>query len=692
MALIDFHRRENLPPLDEQVKTIKVKNPITQEFHGTHGTYTQANIEKQRSYNLPQWKALSEESSHQPPAKRGERRRNQERTTRISSARVRNPPASSGGGKKRGVGRPRVRQLPATIQNHEEGDGENMDDTKAEAPLTPTSPALKPSSKSKEHFGGDEEEVKPKGRQPKSEQAKSVSSRRQHNRRDQTEVIDEEAFKDFDYRVYNQGEWTKERVQELETAYWKSLNFSNPMYGADMPGSLFDDSTTDWNVAKLENLLDVLGQKVPGVNTAYLYLGMWKASFAWHLEDVDLYSINYIHFGAPKQWYSISQEDARRFEAAMRSVWPNDAKNCDQFLRHKTYLISPQLLQSQYNIRVNRLVHNEGEFVITFPYGYHSGYNLGYNCAESVNFATESWLDYGRVARKCNCEADSVWVDVREIERKLRGEPTPEYYEETEEDEDEDDDEDEPTDLPTPPGSDKGKPKRSHKKKIVPDDKDAKPKIKKLRIKIRAPSYEPCVLCPNDHRYEKLLPTDNGHQAHRRCALYTPETYISEEHGSETVCDVARIDKARLELKCNYCRNKKGSVFQCSQKKCTRAYHATCAASAGVLVDIGLVPVFGEDGTEYTDTGIDFRCRFHRGRRGKHVDGAALEESSLIRKYALKVPVGEVVQMQYLQGDIFAGVVLENRKSEQTLLVGVLPKGYVCSCLAVMLPALMIDV
>ena len=667
-------RRDSLPSLDEQVKTIKVKNPITQEFHGTHGTYTQANIEKQRSYNLPQWKALTEESSHQPPAKRGERRRNQEKPTKAPSTRVRNPPGMTTGQKKRGPGRPRVRPLAATVEENEDETEQDASGSKVETPLTPISPPLKPKKMKKEQFS-DEEISKFKGRQPKSGQSKSVSSRRQHNRRDQADVVDEEAFKDFDYRAYNQEEWTTERIQELETAYWKSLNFSNPLYGADMPGSLFDDSTKEWNVAKLENLLDVLGQSVPGVNTAYLYLGMWKASFAWHLEDVDLYSINYIHFGAPKQWYSISQADARRFETTMRSIWPNDAKNCDQFLRHKTYLISPQLLESQHKIKVNRLVHNEGEFVITFPYGYHSGYNLGYNCAESVNFATEAWLDYGKVARKCNCEADSVWVDVRDVERKLRGEPTPEYYEETEDEEDDEDDE--PTDLPTPPSSDKGKPKRSHKRKRDPNEKDGKPKIKKLRIKMKAPAFEPCILCPNDNSYEELLPTDNGHKAHRRCGLYTPETYISEEGGSEKICDVARIDKARLELKCNHCRSKKGAVFQCSQKKCVRAFHATCAAQAGVLVDIGLVPVYGEDGTEYTDTGIDFRCRIHRGRRGKNVEGAHLEENALIRKTALKLPVGEVVQMQYLQGDIFAGVVLENRKSEQTLFIHVLPKGQV---------------
>lgn len=296
-----------------------MKNPITQEFHGTHGTYTQANIEKQRSYNLPQWKALSEESNHQPPARRGERRRNQEKSTRSASTRFRNPSGSQSGGKKRGPGRPRVRPLPTTVHQPSEVKGEEGADSKIEVPPTPESPSAKPTNLKKEELS-DEEDVplsKPKGRQPKS-----VSSRRQHNRRDQADVVDEEAFQNFDYRIHNQDDWTPERCSELETAYWKSLTFNNPMYGADMPGSLFDDSTENWNVAKLENLLDVLGQKVPGVNTAYLYLGMWKASFAWHLEDVDLYSINYIHFGAPKQWYSISQEDARRFEAAMRSQYP----------------------------------------------------------------------------------------------------------------------------------------------------------------------------------------------------------------------------------------------------------------------------------------------------------------------------------------------------------------------------------
>jgi len=192
-------------------------------------------------------------------------------------------------------------------------------------------------------------------------------------------------------------------------------------------GSLFTDETTAWNVAHLPSLLSRIlpssSNGLPGVNTPYLYFGMWRATFAWHVEDMDLFSINYIHFGAGKFWYAIPQGRANALEQTMRGAsescntvvtlltitslghFPEAPSRCPQFLRHKSYLASPTLL-SQSSCRPNTLVQHAGEFVITYPRGYHAGFNMGFNCAESVNFALDSWLDLGRKAKVCQCISD----------------------------------------------------------------------------------------------------------------------------------------------------------------------------------------------------------------------------------------------------------------------------------------------
>ncbi|RKP00104.1 hypothetical protein CXG81DRAFT_13646, partial [Caulochytrium protostelioides] len=202
--------------------------------------------------------------------------------------------------------------------------------------------------------------------------------------------------------------------EALERAYWRSLSHGAPRYGADMSGTLFDpdaDAANPWNIGKLDNLLTRVQRALPGVNRPYLYFGMWKATFAWHVEDMDLFSINYIHFGAPKQWYVIPLAQRARFEREAKSFFSGVAAHCPEFLRHKMSIIHPRHLAAR-GIRVQKVIQRAGEFIVTFPGGYHQGFNLGFNGAESVNFALPSWIQVGKQAHYCKCQDDSVKLDV----------------------------------------------------------------------------------------------------------------------------------------------------------------------------------------------------------------------------------------------------------------------------------------
>ena len=200
--------------------------------------------------------------------------------------------------------------------------------------------------------------------------------------------------------------------EDIERRFWKNIRFEAPIYGADMVGTLFSDDVKHWNIGKLDSLLKYLDAQVQGVNTAYLYFGMWKAMFAWHTEDMDLFSINFLHFGEPKKWYCIPSSERTKFEEVAKEYFGELYKECPEFLRHKTTIISPTLLKSK-NVPVYTMVQREREIMVTFPGSYHCGFNFGFNCAESVNFATESWVNFGIKAKYCRCRTDTVRIFMR---------------------------------------------------------------------------------------------------------------------------------------------------------------------------------------------------------------------------------------------------------------------------------------
>ncbi|CAL6305142.1 unnamed protein product [Bathycoccus prasinos] len=90
--------------------------------------------------------------------------------------------------------------------------------------------------------------------------------------------------------------YSSDDLSKVEREFWKKVTYDPPTYCADVP------------------------------------------------EDADLYSVNFIHFGAPKCWYAIAPKDRKRFEILVQGMLPELWRACPQFLRHKEIMISPAIL------------------------------------------------------------------------------------------------------------------------------------------------------------------------------------------------------------------------------------------------------------------------------------------------------------------------------------------------------------
>ncbi|KAI8149987.1 PLU-1-like protein-domain-containing protein [Fennellomyces sp. T-0311] len=153
-----------------------------------------------------------------------------------------------------------------------------------------------------------------------------------------------------------------------------------------------------WNL----NMIPILPQSlfthiktdISGMMVPWLYIGMCFSAFCWHNEDHYTYSINYMHWGETKTWYGVPGSDTAKFEETMKAAVPELFEQQPDLLFQLVTMLSPERL-IKANVNVYAVDQRPGQFVVTFPKAYHSGFNHGFNFCEAVNFAPMEWVDFG---------------------------------------------------------------------------------------------------------------------------------------------------------------------------------------------------------------------------------------------------------------------------------------------------------
>ncbi|KAG8493276.1 hypothetical protein CXB51_010828 [Gossypium anomalum] len=199
----------------------------------------------------------------------------------------------------------------------------------------------------------------------------------------------------------------------------KSGNASNDMEGT----AGWKLSNSPWNLQMIArsagSLTRFMPDDIPGVTSPMVYIGMLFSWFAWHVEDHELHSMNFLHTGCSKTWYAVPGDHAFAFEEVIRAEAYGgniDRLAALSLLGEKTTLLSPELIVAS-GIPCCRLIQNPGEFVVTFPRAYHVGFSHGgvylvtmikllmmvislmsFNCGEAANFGTPQWLQVAKEA------------------------------------------------------------------------------------------------------------------------------------------------------------------------------------------------------------------------------------------------------------------------------------------------------
>lgn len=136
-----------------------------------------------------------------------------------------------------------------------------------------------------------------------------------------------------------------------------------------------------------------------------------------------------------------------------------------------------------------------------------------------------------------------------------------------------------------------------------------------------APESPLCCLCPVVGGAMK--PTTDGRWAHLACAIWIPETCLSDIKKMEPIDGLSRINKDRWKLSCSICHVSHGACIQCSNHNCCVAFHPLCARAAGFCLEpedmdrLHAAPP--DEDEEYQSIQLLSFCEKHRPKSNEHL-------------------------------------------------------------------------
>ena len=91
-----------------------------------------------------------------------------------------------------------------------------------------------------------------------------------------------------------------------------------------------------------------------------------------------------------------------------------------------------------------------------------------------------------------------------------------------------------------------------------------------------------CIFCP--HEGGAFKQTNSAQWSHLFCAIWIPEVTIGNPSLMEPITDVEKVPPSRWKLLCYICNQAMGAGIQCSDGRCYRAFHLTCARQGGLFL------------------------------------------------------------------------------------------------------------